>query len=135
MKAVFTSPRPSITTKTFSIKNLLSRHHKFVARVHARVGGIAVASQLHSLHLCDLFGQWFFGREYLVDVSVSRIRNVSQPTSQIVNRISGRIKRSCLSLVFFGEIKVKLLAFLVSGYEVVRRVALVMCGNQHPLVP
>ncbi|OBH77007.1 hypothetical protein A5681_08315 [Mycobacterium scrofulaceum] len=56
VETVFTSPGSGITTNALGVKNFLSRRHEFVARIHACVRGIAVATQLNSLYLRDLLG-------------------------------------------------------------------------------
>ncbi|WP_369829878.1 hypothetical protein [Mycobacterium sp. ACS4054] len=134
VEPLFTRPRACVAANAFGIKNLLSRRHKFVARRRACIRGVTVAAQLNGLDLCDLLGKRLFRGENLIYLSVARIRNVCQSTSQIVDCISSRIEGSRLRLVLLSKIEMKFFAFLVPRYKVIRCVALIMCRDHCPLI-
>ncbi|WP_368664941.1 hypothetical protein [Mycobacterium sp. E3298] len=85
IEPLFTRPRSRVAANAVCVKNFLSRRHKFVARHHARVGGITVATELYSLHLCNLLRQRLLRGENLIDLMIARIRNIGQSASQIVD--------------------------------------------------
>ncbi|WP_347876653.1 hypothetical protein [Mycobacterium paraffinicum] len=133
VEAVLTSPCSGVSTNSFNIKNFLGGCQEFVARSHARVRSIAVATQLDGLYLQDLLGQWLFRGENLIDLVISRICYVGQSASKVVDCVSAGVESCRLRLVLLREIEMKFLALLVSGYEVVRCVPLIACRDHHPL--
>ncbi|OBG64670.1 hypothetical protein A5704_13475 [Mycobacterium sp. E735] len=133
IETVLTGPCPGVSTNSFNIENFLGGCHEFVARSHARVRSIAVATQLDGLYLQDLLGQWLFRGENLIDLVISRICYVGQSASKVVDCVSAGVEGCRLGLVLLSEVQMKFLVLLVSGYEVVRCVPLITCRNHHPL--
>ncbi|WP_122498749.1 hypothetical protein [Mycobacterium attenuatum] len=86
------------------------------------------------MYFFELLWQRFFRTQNIFNFSITGVCNFCESSAQVVDRVSTRAERICLDLVFFGLIKLGLLAPKISDGQVLSSLALVLRQNA-PLGP
>ncbi|MEQ6320961.1 hypothetical protein [Mycobacterium canetti] len=122
---MFTCPTSGVPASAFRLEDLLRSRQDLVDGGPGCVRRISVAPGLDRLYFRYLLRQQFFRSKYFIYFSISRVCYFCQSAPQIVDRISTRIEGVSLYFIFFGLIKLGLLALKIPGNQILGRSALI----------